>query len=256
MCPKAIPRLSDRPGFDLTGEMDRNFPHPADQPEIRAVTFDAGGTLVEPRPSVGHVYAEVAADFGVADIPPERLTAAFSQAWKATAHFDYSRESWFVLVRETFAADAVRLPEAYFPAVYDRFAEPDVWHVFEDVLPTLETLASRGVKLGVISNWDERLRPLLARLGLAKYFSSIVVSCEAGAAKPDPRIFRRATAELAVAPVELLHVGDSLITDVRGAGSIGANGVLLDRRDRPSEVLRVRSLEEIAGLVARCSPES
>ena len=40
------------------------------------------------------------------------------------------------------------------------------------------------MKLGVISNWDDRLRPLLQVLGLEERFDSIVISCEVGDSKP------------------------------------------------------------------------
>lgn len=157
---------------------------------ISAITFDIGGTLIEPWPSVGHVYAEVAARFGVNDIAPTELTKNFMRTWKSQTGFDYSRESWFVLVREAFGDVARHLPTEYFPAVYERFAEADTWRVYDDVFPTLQTLTRCGLPLGVISNWDERLRPLLARLGLDSYFSRLVISCEVGVAKPDPLAFK------------------------------------------------------------------
>ncbi len=220
---------------------------------IRAVTFDVGGTLIEPWPSVGHVYAEVAARFGVKTIAPEQLTSNFVRAWKAQTSFDYSRESWFTLVRETFGEAAACLPTEYYPAVFDRFTEADTWRVFDDVFPTLDALTRRGLKLGVISNWDDRLRPLLARLGLDQYFASLVISCEAGAAKPDPRLFYQAAAELMVAPRELLHVGDSRTADVLGAEGIGAFGRQVVRNGTALEPRQIRSLLQIDALVATSS---
>ena len=49
-----------------------------------------------------------------------------------------------------------------------------------------------GVKTCVISNFDDRLRPLLARLELDSLFDAVVVSAEVGAEKPSPRIFEAA----------------------------------------------------------------
>jgi putative hydrolase of the HAD superfamily len=215
---------------------------------VPAITFDVGGTLIEPWPSVGHVYAEVAARFGVNGLNAEGLTQSFIRAWKAHAKFDYGRESWFAVVRETFGDRAHRLPAEFFPAVYHRFAEADAWRIYDDVLPTLETLARHGIKLGIISNWDERLRPLLAALKLDRHFASIVVSCEAGATKPDPALFVRAARELRVAPGELLHVGDSHSADVIGAESAGAIGRQLVRGGIAAEAWQVRSLEELCSL--------
>lgn len=212
---------------------------------IRAITFDIGGTLIEPWPSVGEVYAEVAARYGVKDIDPAPLTGHFMQAWKTRVDFDYSHESWFAIIRKTFGDKASRLPPEFYPAVFDRFAEPDTWLVYDDVLPTLNALRKRGFALGAISNWDDRLRPLLARLELAPYFTSIVVSVEVGAPKPCSRLFRRAAAELKVDPGELLHVGDHYALDVLGAEAIGATGRQVVRGRVVSEPWQIRSLLDL-----------
>jgi putative hydrolase of the HAD superfamily len=215
---------------------------------IRAITFDVGGTLIEPWPSVGHVYAEVAARFGVSGIAPEWLTENFRRAWKAQIRFDYTRESWFAIVRETFGEHAAELPSEFYPAVFNRFATADTWRIYDDVLPALETLTARGVKLGIISNWDERLRPLLADLQLARHFSSLVISCETGATKPDARLFARAARELGVAPGELLHVGDNLAMDMHGAEGFGAVGRQVVRHKRVTDAWQIGSLAELRGL--------
>jgi putative hydrolase of the HAD superfamily len=212
---------------------------------IRAITFDVGGTLIEPWPSVGHVYATVAARFGVGGIAPEWLTENFRRVWKAQTAFDYSRESWFDVVRETFGGHAAQLPPEFFPAVFHRFADADVWRIYADVLPTLDQLAARGFKLGVISNWDDRLRPLLASLNLTRHFSSIVISCEEGATKPDTRLFILAARELGVAPGELLHVGDSLEFDVCGAEAAGCVGRQVVRHKPLTDARQIRSLLEL-----------
>ena len=218
--------------------------------KIRAITFDVGGTLVEPWPSVGHVYAEVAARFGVNGIAPEALTEKFIRAWKAQGGFDYSQESWFALVRETFGGDAARLPDQFYPAVYDRFAEADCWHIFEDVLPALEALAGRGLKLGIISNWDERLRPLLGRLDLANRFTTVVVSCEVGVTKPDRELFQRAARNLAVRPDEMLHVGDSQAFDVVGAENAGARGLQVVRKGPLTASWQIAALTQLPPVIS------
>lgn len=212
---------------------------------IRAITFDVGGTLIEPWPSVGHVYAEVAAKFGISGVVPEELTGSFIRAWKAQTQFNYTRDSWYSVVRETFAPFVAQLPQAFYPAVYDRFAEPDVWQIYDDVVPTLEALRDRGFKMGIISNWDERLRPLLARLGLAPFFTSQVISCDAGATKPDARLFQRAAAELGIAPRELLHVGDHHELDVIGSLAAGAQGLQIERRRPLSANWQIASLSQV-----------
>ena len=52
---------------------------------IQAVTLDVGGTLIEPWPSVGHVYAEIAARFGAPGHAPALLNRQFGEAWRRIA---------------------------------------------------------------------------------------------------------------------------------------------------------------------------
>lgn len=198
---------------------------------IRAVTFDIGGTLIEPWPSVGHVYAEVAGRFGHHDLETTALNRQFIDAWKARREFDYSKESWRELVGQTFAGLSPEPPGLEcFEAMYAAFAEPQSWRMFDDVLAVLHALRQRGFRLGVISNWDERLRPLLDRLQLSACFDAIIISHEAGCTKPAPEIFRQAATALGAPPSSILHVGDSTKEDFEGASAAGYQAVLLDRR--------------------------
>lgn len=196
---------------------------------IRAVTFDVGGTLIKPRPSVGHVYAEVAARHGVTGVVPEALTQGFIEAWKSRADFNYSQAEWFEIVRQSFGGLAPRLPEAFFPEVYSRFSDRDVWHVFEDVPLVLAPLASRDFRLGIISNWDERLRPLLQVLDLHDWFEAVAVSHEVGRTKPALAMFDEAVSQLGLAPEQVLHIGDSYREDVLGAQAAGLAALQIDR---------------------------
>ncbi|HYG21818.1 MAG TPA: HAD-IA family hydrolase [Verrucomicrobiae bacterium] len=195
--------------------------------KIQAITFDVGGTLISPWPSVGHVYAEVALRNGFVPPSPQLLNERFGKAWRACAMFDYTRRGWEELVQETFQFPGGSVP--FFADLYERFTEPDVWKVFDDVKPALDAVASQRVKLAVISNWDERLRLLLDRVGLAQYFESQFISCEVGAPKPSRVIFDRAASVLKVDPAAILHVGDSLEMDVHGARNARFQAVLLDR---------------------------
>ncbi len=198
--------------------------------DIQAVTFDVGGTLIEPWPSVGHIYASVAARHGRADLDPRRLTGQFGAAWKSKTSFDYSLDSWRELVEQTFAgAIPPERLDALFGDIYARFEQPDAWRIFDDVLPALAALRSAGFKLGVISNWDGRLRPLLERLDLSRYFDVIAISVEAGEAKPAPGIFARTAALLEIPPEQILHVGDSLNEDVAGAQAAGFSALRVSR---------------------------
>ena len=214
---------------------------------IQAISFDVGGTLIEPWPSVGHVYAEMAGRFGVSGGAAEALNRRFAAAWQAKRDFDYSEAAWFDLVRQTFGERAAHLPADFFPALYERFAQPDAWRIYDDVLPALDELATVGIRLAVISNWDERLHPLLERLKLRGFFEVVIVSCEVGFAKPSPVIFQMALRRLGLPTGAVLHVGDSRREDTEGARAAGLRAWHLDRGGAGD----IASLAGLRGWLAR-----
>jgi putative hydrolase of the HAD superfamily len=203
----------------------------ADSALPAAVTFDVGGTLLSPWPSVGHAYAAVASRFGGGDLEPNQLEQRFIAAWKRRGPgFVYRQSDWQELVARVFdgVSPVGRSPD-FFHALYQHFATPTPWRVFPDVMPTLTRLRDRGIKLAVISNWDDRLRPLLSALDLAQHFNAILVSAEAGMQKPDPAFFLEAARRLGVAVGEVAHVGDSPQEDLAGAQAAGMRAVLVNR---------------------------
>ena len=222
---------------------------------IRAVTFDVGGTLLEPWPSVGHVYARVAEQFGLRGVSAEGLTRRFGRAWRARGGFDYSRAAWFTLIRESFAGLSKQPPEEdCCTAIFEAFAQPDAWRVYDDVKPTLIRLRDSGVRLGLVSNWDERLRPLLCALKLDPWFEVIVISHEVGRTKPDPVIFWQAAHALSLPAETILHVGDSAREDLGGAVQVGMKGLLLHRGldgDDAAEPGSIVTLEEVTRVLSR-----
>ena len=118
---------------------------------------------------------------------------------------------------------------------------------FDDVVPGLEAL--HGLyRLGTLTNGS--MRP--ERLGLEKFFDFIVMSVDhGGIEKPDPRIFEVAVREARCEPHELLHVGDHIEYDVRGANDAGVRSVWLNRNGESSvngvkSDLELTSLRELA----------
>ena len=214
--------------------------------QVSAVTFDVGGTLIAPWPSVGEIYAAAAVKHGAKNVSAKLLKERFVAAWRALADFNHTREEWAALVDATFQGLTERPPsQTFFPELFEHFGRPDAWRMFDDALPALDALASRGLKLGVISNWDDRLRPLLRGLNLSRYFEAILVSCEVGFPKPSHVIFDAAAEKLGLAPEAILHVGDSLPQDVEGAREAGFHSLLVQRGVPTQSGERISSLLEL-----------
>lgn len=212
---------------------------------IRAVFFDVGGTLIEPWPSVGAVYARVGTRHGF-QADAGQMESAFRSAWKqckqrvAGRALGSSDKHWWrhlvfaALDRLSLDPDPVRRT-AYFEDLYDEFARPDAWRIFDDVEETFARLRTQDVHVGAISNWDDRLRPLLASLKLADRFDSVTVSCEVGVEKPDGRIFATACHRAGASPAECLHIGDSMDEDAEGATAAGMRAIWIARDHRASD---------------------
>jgi HAD superfamily hydrolase (TIGR01549 family) len=101
---------------------------------------------------------------------------------------------------------------------------------FPDVIPELERLRVRGVKLALLSNSDcFTIKPFFDA-GYKKYFDYIAFSYETGMLKPDSDIFRFVLEKLGAKPEQAVMVGDNLHDDVHAAEAAGMHAVLI-RRD-------------------------
>ena len=207
---------------------------------IKAIFFDAVGTLFYLTKSVGDHYALVGREVGL-NLEAEKLDHAFIAAWEkmprrqpiAGPRDDDDKGWWRELVELIFAEVAPAVNELdrdnFFEVAYEHFAEAGVWRLYSDVLEVLETIQAR-FQLAVVSNFDGRLRMILEHLGVSKFFSHIFVSSEIGADKPDPEIFRRAIGFMNLRADAVLHVGDDAERDWRAAEQAGLSVFRLDRQ--------------------------
>lgn len=229
---------------------------------IKAVFFDAAGTLFKPARRVGESYAAIATKHGMqvtaADIN-ERFRMCFDAAPRLAfpgAHGDnlaaLERDWWKRLVAEVFKPwDGFADFDEYFDELFAYFADPAAWSLYPEVLDALAALKERGMILDVISNFDSRLVRILDGLGAAASFEHIFISSRVGYAKPDRQIFDAALQHHGLIPQHALHVGDSETNDLHGANNAGLRGVLVDRSNdaNPTNGLRVASLSGIISLL-------
>ncbi len=119
--------------------------------------------------------------------------------------------------------------------------------LFPDVKPALHALRGLGLPLAVLSNYGTHLYRVLDGLDLLDTFEFVIVSSEAGLAKPDPRIFELVVDKANRPPDRLLYVGDHIGDDIEGARKAGLDAVLVDRGNRQPEALcpRIGSLVEL-----------
>jgi len=234
--------------------------------KAKAVFFDAAGTLIETRGGVGEIYSRVARDFGF-EAEPQTLQQNFARRFREQPPMAFPAGTpdaelqalekgwWRNLVKAVFAdLDSFPRFDEFFDDIFERFHGREFWRVFDDVEPALAALKQRGIRLGVISNFDSRLYDVLRACELDRFFDSIHISTRVGAAKPDPAIFQAALNYHAVEACQAWHVGDSLREDVEGALAVGINAVLLDRDNCFAENAHVTRITSLNRLDASLGP--
>lgn len=130
---------------------------------------------------------------------------------------------------------------------FDVTGDPPGWErsaddLYPDAVPTIRTLAERGIRIGVAGNQAAVTEEFLA--GLALPIELVATSAGWGVSKPDARFFARIADELDLPPAAIAYVGDRLDHDVLPAASVGMKAVLIRRG--PWGVMAARSADAAA----------
>jgi HAD superfamily hydrolase (TIGR01509 family) len=212
---------------------------------VRAVIFDAGGTLIHldgervcraagvPFDHAGFRQAESGAVDAVRALLLERPESSDSE--RIPLFLDT------LLTGLGIADPAARRSSAGAVAAEHRSA--NLWSRRADgAIETLEALRGRGYRTAVVSNADGRVRGLLETAGITSHVEFVVDSGEVGIEKPDPRIFLEATGRLGLPPSVCAYVGDIYEIDVIGARRAGLDPILIGGGPAPPDVRRIADL--------------
>lgn len=205
---------------------------------VEAVLFDFHGTLAQVEEATAWVTAAAAAcgttldrirataladrllTAGRAGGPlPQRVPPALAELWADRDLYPHAHRGAYTGLAATIDAGIDGLADA----LYERLLVPEGWVPYPDTAPTLAALRTAGVRVGVVSNIGFDIRPLFAAWGLTDLVDGYVLSYEVGRCKPDPGIFLRACATLAVDPERVLMVGDT----PADAGAVAAGCAVL-----------------------------
>jgi putative hydrolase of the HAD superfamily len=166
---------------------------------------------------------------------------------------------------ELFQAAGLPIPApGVFRAALDAFyaVTQAYWQPEPDALPTLQTLAARGYRMGLISNAGDApdVEALIDKAALRPYLEHIFISANIGRRKPHGLIFKLALDAFGLPPEQAVMVGDTLYADVGGANAAGMRSVWIPRRvDSPENrallaefppTAVIDSLSDLPGLLA------
>jgi len=200
---------------------------------LRAVFFDAGGTLVHP--DYGRVADALRRTVGRAPTPEALAGAEYAGRSAVEAAMaddpaltDGSR--WQLHFTGALASLGFSLVEMLRagPEIRAEHEKANLWTVAQPgAAEGLAALRRLGLVVGCISNSDGTVARLLAQVGFAGLLDPIVDSGAVGVEKPDPEIFRSALRRAGVEAADAMYVGDLYPVDVVGARAAGLEPVLL-----------------------------
>jgi putative hydrolase of the HAD superfamily len=223
-----------------------------DRNDIKAIFFDAGGTLLHLDSSC---IRDLLRNSLNVDISLDKFRFAQSLAMSHVAELvaagagsteQLKREFYATLLPETGVSED-QLSNAV-ECAFKLARKEMLWRTTEaGTAQVLNDLKAAGYILAVVSNSDGRIESAFKQAGIDGYFDFFVDSYNVGIEKPDPEIFRLATEEAMVVPEQAAYVGDLYWVDVVGARNAGLLPILYDPFDfnESSDCLTIRSLSEL-----------
>ncbi|MGC9522083.1 MAG: YjjG family noncanonical pyrimidine nucleotidase [Anaerolineae bacterium] len=226
----------------------------------RWALFDADGTLFDydaaEYQALSRSLTQVGLPFGPDVL--ERYRQINSQLWhdfeKARITSDRIKAERFIRFFEELSLDQPAPDPLQFSTRYLQNLGDCV-----DLIPgAAEVLRDlRGkVRLALITNGlSDVQRSRLSKSGLEGYFEAVVISEEEGVAKPDPGIFDIIFARMNHPDKrEVLMIGDSLTSDIRGANAYGIDACWYNPNGLPRDVdvaihYEIRALSELLSIV-------
>ncbi|MFQ5918861.1 MAG: HAD family hydrolase [Thermoplasmata archaeon] len=211
----------------------------------QAVFLDLGGTLLDPE-SDRRAHRAIIRAFREAadvDLPEGELWNRYDRLHRErirelgtrwTVDRVMNREALTRILQEEGGV----LREEHWEAFQEAYWKEHLrcLRMFPETEEVLRGLRNLDVHMGLLSDTDEDfLQICLYLFPLDRFLDSITTSEEAGRAKPDPRIFRRALKKAGCRPQEAIHVGDSADRDAAGAHRLGMTTILLDSQEADTE---------------------
>ena len=214
--------------------------------QLRLITFDAMNTLFKVRGTIGEIYSKAGANYGIKSDPQE-IEVNFRKAFKqlnlrypnyGLAAGMSSQLWWQEMVGISFDGQLKsEILSNISSDLYSNFETKTHWQLFPEVSFVLQYLKNKDVKIGVLSNFDERLPTVLKELGVDHYFQFILASRNTKWYKPLPQIFHHAVAMVTqCSPVDVIHVGDNLELDYKAARNAGIDAYLLLREPSDTKI--------------------
>ncbi len=217
----------------------------------KCIVLDVGDTLLHIQKSPAHVYHSILEKHGFLPpgIPLEQLYSVFRIAMKEmnskpnpdhrdryVIHPEGNDGWWKELILRFLQKMNPQISntpsEEVFLEIFQVFDDISAWRI-EKGFPLLVVYCKReSISLGIISNWDLRLRNILSKLDLIPYFQFILISAEFGYEKPSLKIFEEAERFAGCKGNQLVYVGDKPELDYYPPRERGWKSFLISKEPR------------------------
>lgn len=184
---------------------------------IKAVIFDMYETLITHYKSPLYFSPEMAEDAG---IPVEQ----FLPYWRQTEGERWTGKLSFEdTITTILEKNHCYSPETLKKIVEKRIAtkEEGFHQLHEEIIPMLEQLKKRGMKIGLISNCFSEEVTVIRNSVLFPYFDTLCLSYEQEIQKPNPEIYKRCMKALSVCGEECIYIGDGGSQELEAAETLG-----------------------------------
>ena len=189
--------------------------------EERAVIFDMYETLITLYRAPLYFGSQIAADAG---IPEDQFLGPWRQAEGDRTTGKITLEELIEKILREYNRYSEEMLH-YIVAKRIQSREEAFAHLDPGILPLLNALKDRGIRIGLISNCYSEEAAVIRKSILYPYFDGVCMSYEEGVQKPDPEIFRRCLDRLQVSPWECLYVGDGGSHELEAAKKAGMQAV-------------------------------
>jgi putative hydrolase of the HAD superfamily len=212
---------------------------------VRAILFDAVGTLIYPDPPVAEAYFRAGQKLGskwTREEIAQRFRAAIKKHPQGSTTSEYlERERWEQIVYDVID-DVEDTERQLLDELWRHFDSAANWRLFDDVAPVWLELVRRDYVVGIASNFDSRLRTICRGLAPLVECPHIFVSSEIGFPKPEPRFYRAVEEQLELPAEQILLVGDDYDADIAGSRAAGWQTMWLRREEVESSPEWIHSL--------------
>ena len=212
---------------------------------VKFITMDLFETCICIKPSLPYHYLRISKKYGL-DLQEERVAENFRSVYSKFKR-DYSplyynprttKDWWYGVAYQTIflsiAGDTdTTVIDRISIELFEEFKTTRCWCVYPDAIQFLDYCMNRGIPVAGLSNFDNRLSPLLFDIQLSKYFLFVLSLAN----KPDTKCFKLALDRAGCEPADSCHVGDSIRQDCVPALSLGIKPVFINRRESTMDIV-------------------